>query len=64
MMIFSSKYAALREGFQIDDFDCEHRLHIVVKDVPRGNVRVRMRAFAMATDEEIAQRCPQLMSMN
>jgi hypothetical protein len=59
MIVFSSKDAAIREGFQVDEFDCEHRLFIVVKDMARGNMRVRMRAFAKASAEEIAQRCPQ-----
>lgn len=56
MIVFSSTAAAIREGFQVDDFDLEHALFIVIKDVARSGVRMRMRAFARASVEELALR--------
>lgn len=58
MTIFSSTSAAIREGFRVDDFDREHKLFIVVKDLSRGSLLMRMRALARPTAEEVAQRCP------
>lgn len=53
MTIFSSPTAALKEGFRIDDFDREYQMFIVVKDRAVGARRVRLRAFARATSQEI-----------
>lgn len=56
MIIFSSTAAAIREGFQVDELDLEHSLFIVIKDVARSGIRMRMRAFARASVEELALR--------
>lgn len=56
MIVFSSKAAALREGFRIDEFDRETRMFIVVKEITSRKRRRRMRAFAHPGADDITQR--------
>jgi hypothetical protein len=56
MVVFSSPEAAMREGFQVVEFNREVDLYVVVKDFQRPDGRrARAIAFARRTDEGVGR---------